>query len=306
MKVLITGGAGFIGLHTCRAFLDAGDEAAIIDKEFSYKITRNMPKDVTLHIEDIREKSSVMSVFEYEKPDAVVHLAAQISVSASVADPENDMRTNILGTVNVLEACREYGVRSLVMASSAAVYGEPRSLPLTEEHTAAPLSPYGLSKLTCERYLAWYGNAYNMNCIALRYSNVYGPGQGISGEGGVAAIFADRLRSGRQPVIYGDGGQTRDFVYVGDVARANRLAAVYPGKLNGVMNIGTGEAVSVNELLSIMGGVLGVSPAPRYENPREGDIRHSRLSGEKAQEVLGWRPEWSLEDGIGELLKPTL
>jgi UDP-glucose 4-epimerase len=301
MKVLITGGAGFIGSHTCRAFLDGGDVVAVLD-DLSHGRAENVPEGARLYKADVRDSAQTARIVSEEKPDALVHLAAQISVAASAADPEADARTNILGTLNVLEACKANGVKSVVLASSAAVYGEPSALALTEEHLPAPISPYGLSKLACERYLAWYGMTYGINCAALRYANVYGPGQDAAGEGGVAAVFADKLLSGQTPVIHGDGGQTRDFVYVGDVARANRMAAIYPDKLNTVMNIGTGAAVSVNDLLREMGTVLGIDPNPGRAPSRQGDIRHSRLSGEKALKIIGWRPMWSLIDGIKRLL----
>jgi len=239
------------------------------------------------------------AVFATERPQAVAHQAAQVSVPRSLREPQGDLAVNAGGTLNLLEYARRHGVERFILASSAAVYGEPRYLPLDEEHPVAPLSPYALSKYTAERYCALYRDLHGLSVCILRYANVYGPRQTAHAEGGVVALFAEALARGEAPVIFGDGEQTRDFVHVADVAGAN-LAAVGAGE--GVFNIGTGRATSVNQLWRHLGELAGVSRTPVHRPPRAGDIRDSVFNPERAREVLGWRPRYDLRSGLAAML----
>lgn len=298
MKAVITGGAGFIGSHTVSCFLASGAQVFVID-DLSHGRAENVPEGVVLYKTDVRDAAEINRIFIKEKPDVLVHLAAQISVPVSVREPAADAAVNIQGTVNCLEACRNNGTNRVVLASSAAVYGEPRTLPLTEDCPTSPLSFYGLSKLTAEGYLALYQELFGLSCCVLRYANVYGPGQDPAGEGGVVAVFHDRMKQGQIPAIHGDGGQTRDFVFVKDVARANYTAAV--SDATGVYNVGTGLPVSVLELFNTMAKVFNVDAVPAFAPPRTGDIRDSRLSPGKIAKHMKWTAEYNLERGLGEL-----
>jgi len=231
----------------------------------------------------------------------VVHLAAQVDVQRSLREPLADAETNILGAVNLLEACRRFNVGKVIYASSAAVYGSPAYLPVDEKHPVEPQSPYGASKHTVEHYLRIYGEVYGVRYTALRYANVYGPRQDATGEGGVVAIFVDKLLNGEAPKIFGDGEQTRDFVFVKDVAAAN-LAALHRGD-GMILNVSTGAGLSVNSLFQTLKKITGSGLTPVNCLPRPGDITHSYLANEKAREALEWRPLHSLEEGLRETVK---
>ncbi|HHW58009.1 MAG TPA: SDR family oxidoreductase [Clostridia bacterium] len=299
MKVLVTGGAGFIGSHIVDLLIENGYEVVIVDnlstgkEEFINKKAVFYKKDIT--------DDDLYEIFEKEKPDYVIHQAAQIDVQRSIDDPVFDAKVNILGTVNLLESCRKSGIKKVIYASSAAVYGNPEYLPIDEGHRINPISSYGISKHTAEHYFEVYSQLYDLKYTILRYANVYGIRQDPKGEGGVISIFTDKMLKGERPVIFGDGNQTRDFVYVKDVAKAN-LLALERGD-NEVVNISTGKPTSINELVEIMNKIMNTSLKPIYTEPRKGDIMHSYLDNKKALDVLGWRPEYSLEDGLKETIE---
>ncbi|HUW63968.1 MAG TPA: SDR family oxidoreductase [Spirochaetia bacterium] len=295
MRILVTGGAGFIGSHVCHALLQEGHRVSVLD-DLSTGRLENVPPGVAFH--HLSVTGELDTVFETERPGAVVHLAAQVSVPRSLQEPGRDLAVNAGGTLNILEHGRRFGVERFILASSAAVYGEPRYLPLDEEHPVSPCSPYALSKYTAEQYMALYRNLYGLSCCVLRYANVFGPRQAVHAEGGVVAIFCERLAGGRVPVIFGDGEQTRDFVYVEDVVRAN-CAALTAGE--GVFNIGTGQATTVNRLWRCLKELTGSRMEPDYRPSRPGDIRDSLFNPARAAQVLGWQPSYGLESGLAAM-----
>ena len=254
MAVLVTGGAGFIGSHTVDLLVEEGTEVVVIDDLSSGKL-ENLEHTVPFYRLDVRSKEVERCFLEHEI-DAVIHLAAQVSVESSLKEPQRDMEINLGGTLNLLELCRKHDVAKFVFASSVAVYGEPKYVPVDEQHELAPLAPYGCSKLASEFYLKLYSRLYGLQTVSLRYANVYGPRQRSDGEGGVIAIFARRALLGEPLVIYGDGNQTRDFVYVRDVARANLLALGRSVKSLG-LNIATSKETSINQLVEILKQQLG-------------------------------------------------
>jgi UDP-glucose 4-epimerase len=298
MRALVTGGAGFIGSHIVDSLLLSGAHVAVLD-DLSTGRAENVRPGVRLYRVRVQDPG-LDGVISSERPEVVFHQAAQVSVPASIRAPLADGEVNLLGTINLIEACLRHGAPKIVFASSAAVYGQPVYLPIDEEHPVAPLAPYGVSKLAAEFYLAMYARTRGLHYTVLRYANVYGPRQDAAGEGGVVAIFAGRLRRGEPPAIFGDGGQTRDFVHVRDVAAANRLAAA--GGDGQVFNIGTGARITVNTLWETFCRVAGRRLAPVYAPPRPGDILHSSLSPEKARRELAWRAETALDKGLEETL----
>lgn len=298
MKVLVTGGAGFIGSHVVELLLAKGLCAAVVDNLSSGKVG-HVPDDVPFFQVDLTNEK-LQEVVKDVRPDAIVHLAAQADVRRSVLDPAFDATVNILGTLRLLDAAVRHGVRKVIFASSAAVYGEPDRLPVDEGHPIRPSSPYGISKHTVEHYLAVYRKLHGLQYTVLRYANVYGPRQDHLGEGGVVAVFCHRIATGQSPTIFGDGSQTRDFVYVGDVARANLLAL---GRGDGeVLNVSTGVPVSVNALFEELRQAAGQPINPVYAPARPGEILNSRLDNRRAAEVLGWRPLTNLSDGLQQTL----
>lgn len=295
MRVLVTGGAGFIGSHLVEQLLVGGADVAVLDDLSRGSLANLDPRAVLFH-GDIREAAFVRETLAQVRPEVVFHHAAQVDVQTSVADPALDAAINTGGAINLLEACRAAGVRKVVYASSAAVYGDPLRLPVDEKHPLNPLSGYGISKHTAEHYLAAYRALYGLQFTALRYANVYGPRQDATGEGGVVAIFVDRLLRGEPPRIFGDGEQTRDFIYAGDVAAAN-LAALYKGD-GQVLNVSTGRAVTVNRLFALLQELTGVYLPAEYFPPRPGDIRDSYLDCTAAQKALGWQAATGLREGL--------
>lgn len=297
MKILVTGGAGFIGSHLMRKLKEAGHEAVALDN-LSTGLRENLLPDMKLVVMDTHDKA-VEDVFQKEHFDAVVHLAAQTLVSDSMTDPENDMYQNVAGTVRILECCRKYGVQRVIFSSSAATYGDvdEKALPISETLPQAPLSFYGLTKKTAEKYLELYHLAYGLDYVVLRFANVYGERQGDGGEGGVISIFTKRLAQGKGITIFGDGKQTRDFVYAGDIADGIIDALTTDAK-NTAYNLSTTEETSLNELVQILSRIAGKDITPAYDKPREGDIYRSSLNNAKAICNLGWKPKVSLEEGL--------
>jgi UDP-glucose 4-epimerase len=293
MRAIVTGGAGFIGSHVADALLARDDEVHVLDN-LATGSRENVPEGATLHVQDIREDLTPL-VAEL-RPDAVFHLAAQADVGTSVEQPDFDADVNVLGTVRVLEAARKAGAPVVFTSTGGAIYGEC-DRPAREDDPRRPLSPYGTSKLAGEEYLATWNRLHGTRNVTCRLGNVYGPRQLPSLEGGVIAIFLDRLRDGQPTTIFGDGGQTRDFVYVGDVARA-LLAASADG--DGIYNVGTGVETSVLDLHRLCARVAGSDAEPELVDPRPGDLLHSVLDRSRAEQELGWRPEHDLEQGLRE------
>ena len=297
MKILVTGGAGFIGSHLVRQLMEAGDDVISLDN-LSTGLRENLPTDARLEVMDTHDER-VEDLFRKEHFDAVVHLAAQTLVSDSMTDPQNDMYQNIAGTVHILECCRKYGVQRVIFSSSAATYGDvdEKALPVQETLPQIPLSFYGLTKMTVEKYLALYHLAFGIHYVVLRFANVYGERQGDGGEGGVISIFAKRLAQGKGITIFGNGKQTRDFVYAGDIARGIRKALTTENA-DTCYNLSTQEETSLNDLVDILSRITGKEITPDYGPVREGDIYRSALSNEKAVKNLHWTPEVSLEEGL--------
>lgn len=297
MKVLVTGGAGFIGSHLVRNLIAVGDEVIVLDN-LSTGRRENLPPKVNLEVLDIHD-ARVDTLFQKENFDAVVHLAAQTLVSDSMTNPENDMYQNISGTVHILECCRKYGVKRIIFSSSAATYGDvdEMDLPIPETMLQLPLSFYGLTKMTAEKYLDLYQRIFGIEYVVLRFSNVYGERQGNGGEGGVISIFAKALALRKEIIIFGDGNQTRDFVYAGDIARGIQDSLVTE-HCNTSYNLSSGIEVSLNDLVNIFSEITNKPIVPQYGSAREGDIIRSSLANKKAQDELHWTPEVSLKEGL--------
>lgn len=295
MRILVTGGAGFIGSNIVDACLQQGHEVTVVDNLSSGK-KENINHDANFFNIDICDEA-VGNVFKQGKFDVVSHHAAQIDVRKSVANPVFDARVNILGSLNLLQNCVQYGVKKIIFASTGgAIYGEQEEFPATESHSTNPLSPYGAAKLSVEHYLFFYEQIYGLNSTVLRYANVYGPRQDPHGEAGVVAIFTQKLLNGEQPLINGDGMQTRDFVYVGDVVKANMLALSYNG--GGVFNIGTGIEVTVNKLFNQLVDIIGANVEEKHGPPKSGEQKRSVIDFKKANKTIGWSPQVSLENGL--------
>jgi len=296
MKIIVTGGAGFIASHIVDAFLREGHEVFIID-DLSSGRRENINPNATFYHMDIRKRSELEEIFSLVQPDIVDHHAAQINVRRSVEDPVYDASINIIGTLNILELSRRYGVKKVIFASTGgAIYGEVDGL-ADESTPTLPISPYGARKRAVEIYLNYYNTVFGLNYVALRYANVYGPRQDPFGEAGVIAIFSERILSGKPCIIYGDGEQTRDYVYVMDVVDANIKALTCP---TGIYNIGTSIETSVNQLIEFLKEASGRDFPVIYDAPRQGEVRRIALSYKRANEVLGWKPNISLKDGIRE------
>lgn len=299
MRILVTGGAGFIGSHIVDLLIKEGHDVFVIDNLSHGKI-ENINKNARFFNVDIRSEDT-KKVFSEVKPDVVYHEAAQISVADSVKDPFKDAQINILGTINILENCKNFNVKKVIYPASAAIFGEPKYLPIDEKHELNMISPYGVTKHTVEHYLKVYNKLYGINYTVLRYSNVYGKRQDSSGEGGVIAIFIHKLLNGETPVIYGDGNQSRDFVYVKDVAAANLIAL--NGLDNDIYNVSTNTKISINSLLNVIENILKRNVEPEYKSERDGDIKDSYMSYKKLNMCCGWKPNYDLKCGIVDMLK---
>ena len=295
VRVLVTGGAGFIGSRLARRLKDEGCLVAVVDN-LSSGSAGNVPGGVELKECDLLA-AGLRKVFEEVRPEVVFHLAAQMDVRKSVADPAFDCRVNIEGSLRLLELCREFGTERVVFSSTGgAIYGEQDTFPAAEEHPQSPLSPYGVAKLAVEKYLHYYSEVHGLKTTALRYSNVYGPGQNPHGEAGVIAIFSNQLIRGDTPTIYGDGEQTRDYVYVDDVVAAN--LAAFRDSLSGCYNVGTGVETTVNGVLGTLCAAAGSLFSPIHAAGRAGEQQRSCLDSGRLQRSTAWRPTVSLLDGL--------
>lgn len=294
MRAVVTGGAGFIGSHVADALLARGDEVHVVDN-LATGSRDNVPEGAELHERDIREVATG-DVYDAVRPDVVFHLAAQADVGTSVEQPDFDAEVNVLGTIRVLEGARRVGARVVFTSTGGAIYGECER-PAREDDPRHPLSPYGTSKLAGEEYLATWQRLHGLHTVTCRLGNVYGPRQLPSLEGGVIAIFLDRMRDGEPTTIFGDGRQTRDFVYVGDVSQA--LLAAAEGD-PGVYNVGTGVETSVLDLHGLCRSVSGRGAEPQFAAARPGDLLRSVLDPDLAERELGWRAARSLEQGLAE------
>lgn len=302
MQILVTGGAGFIGSHIVDAYIEAGHRVVVIDDLSSGK-AENLDPNAAFYQLDIRSPG-VARIFEIHRPEVVSHHAAQMDVRYSVKDPGHDAQINILGTLNILEQCRRYEVRGCILASSGgAIYGEHDYLPTPEECAHQPLSPYGVGKLAAEHYLRLYEETFQIKGLVLRYANVYGPRQNPHGEAGVVAIFCQAMLQGKPLVVNGDGEQTRDYVYIKDVVKANLLALdhLLTSALRfqiRILNIGTGIETSVNSILEKLSKASGRRATHRNAPCRPEEQRRSALDSKRAQELLGWSPEVPLDEGL--------
>ncbi len=294
--ILVTGGAGFIGSHIVDKLIENNYDVIILDNLTTGNKNNINPKAEFVNA-DIRDKDLDEKI-NFKDVEVVIHQAAQINVRYSVENPVNDANINILGIINILEFMEKYDINKIIFASSVGIYGESNYLPVDENHPINPLSPYGLSKYVGEEYIKLYNRLYGIEYAILRYSNVYGERQDPRGEAGVISIFIDKMLKNQNPVIFGDGNQTRDFVYVGDVARANLMALNWK---NEIVNIGTGKETSVNELFNIIKNEIGFKGTAIYDTPREGEIYRIYLNIKKA-ESLGWEPEVDLKDGIKKVV----
>ena len=296
LKVLVTGGAGFIGSHIVDRLLNEGYEVVIID-DLSSGVEKNINKNAKFYRLDIKNPN-LESVFKNERPDYINHLAAQKDVRVSVSDPVYDAGINVLGTINILQNCVKYGVKKIVFASTGgAIYGEQDFFPAPETHPARPISPYGITKLCAEHYMFYYKAIHGLDYASLRYSNVYGPRQDPHGEAGVVAIFIQKMLNGSQPVINGDGGQTRDFVYVEDVANASILA-IRSKTSDSIFNIGTGVETSINRVFNYLRDIIDPSIDEIHGPSKQGEQRRSVIECSKAKNILHWEPKVSLANGL--------
>ncbi len=298
-RVLVTGGAGFIGSHVAELFLGAGWEVAVLDDLSSGK-RENVPGGARFYPCDVRGAAAAEAIAR-ERPEVLCHHAAQIDVRRSMADPRLDCDVNLGGLLNVVQAAVRAGVGQVLFASSGgAIYGDTDQIPTREDHPARPASHYGVSKAAGELYLGVFRQASGLRAASLRYANVYGPRQDPLGEAGVVAIFCGRLLEGRPCTVNGDGGQTRDYVYVGDVARANLLAA--ERGFDGALNVGTGVETDVNALHRSLALAAGVEARPEHGPAKPGEQRRSCLDASAAAAAIGWRPTVALEEGLGRTL----
>jgi len=321
-KILVTGGAGFIGSHLVDALIERGYKVVVIDNLSTGKKENLNPEFFKKSKVSAKAKfykvdicsPKVSEIFEKEKPEIVFHLAAQINVRKSVEDPISDAKTNILGSLNIIKSfIREIGVQSLehsrnskfIFASSGgAIYGKVQKIPTPENYLPNPISPYGIAKLTIERYLKFYKETFGLNFISLRFANVYGPRQDPKGEAGVVSIFIDKILKRERPIIFGSGNQTRDFVFVEDVVSALLKAIEYQGNKE-VFNIGTGIETSINELEELISKIIDKKIQPKFEPAKPGDLKRSCLDISLAKKELKWKPKYNLENGLKKTIKWT-
>ncbi|MEO6462267.1 MAG: NAD-dependent epimerase/dehydratase family protein [Candidatus Eisenbacteria bacterium] len=300
MRILVTGGAGFIGSNVADRFVALGHDVAVLD-DLSTGRRENIPAAARFFEASLDDRAAVDQALAAFRPEVVDHHAAQIDVRHSVTDPIADATTNILGGIGLLEAAVRHGVRKFIYASTGgALYGEGRQLPATESHPAPPEAPYGISKYALEHYLYFYRLAYGLDVTVLRYPNVYGPRQNPHGEAGVNAIFIGLMVDGKAPTIFGDGEQVRDYVYVDDVVRANELSLA--GGAGETVNLGWGRGVSVNDIVRTLNTLLGTTLAPIHAAARPGEVQRIYLDATRARDVLGWEPLVTFEEGLARTL----
>ena len=296
MKILVTGGAGFIGSHLLQLLQGQQGVEVVVYDNLSSGRREHVPKGIRLVEGDVRDAEGLANLFASEAFDSVVHLAAQTMVPYSLSHPEEDCQINLLGLINILECCRKYAVKHIVFASSAAVYGENLNIPLHEEEKPMPTSAYGITKMASEHYLRMYHDLYGLNTTVLRFANVYGERQGAGGEGGVVSIFCKLLAAGQGVTVFGNGEQTRDFVYAGDIAEALWRGSQLEG--HHVINISTQKETSVNQLLAAFKQAVGREFPVQYAPIREGDIFRSVLANGRCVELLGFCPAMNLQEGV--------
>jgi UDP-glucose 4-epimerase len=295
MRVLVTGGAGFIGSHLVDALVVRGDEVAVVD-DMSGGRPGRVPDQAIVHKLSVTDGAAVAAVADDFRPELICHLAARVDVRMSVSDPADDALVNVVGTVNVLEAAREVGARVILGSTGAVIYGRDAPIPSLEDVLPLPESPYGVAKNSAEQYVELYNRLHATSHVVLRLANVYGPRQDPAGQVGVVAIFCARVLAGKHPVVYGDGGQTRDFIYVGDAVSAY-LAAADRGR-PGIWNIGSGAEVSIRQLATVISEVSGHEIKPVFAAARPGELRRGALASKRALRDLGWAPTVSLTEGV--------
>ncbi|NQV13058.1 MAG: SDR family oxidoreductase [Parcubacteria group bacterium] len=301
MKVIVTGGAGFIGSHIVDNLIAKDYQVVVIDNLVTGK-KENLNPAAKFYQEDIRKKEAVAKIFAAEKPDLVCHQAAHASVIKSTEDPQYDAEVNILGSLNVLQACLQTKIKKVVFASTGgALYGDTDERPTPETHTTKPISPYGVAKLSIEQYLHYFHQIHKLPYVVLRYANVYGPRQDPHGEAGVVAIFSQKMIADEQPVINGDGKQTRDYVYVKDVVEAN-AKALESDLDNTTFNIGTGQETSVNELFVELAKAAGKQVEEKHGPAKPGEQKTSALDCQKIKQQLNWQPTVDLAEGLRETI----
>ena len=296
MKILVTGGAGFIGSHLLQLLQGQQGVEVVVYDNLSSGRREHVPKGIRLVEGDVRDAEGLARLFVSEGFDSVVHLAAQTMVPYSLSHPEEDCQINLLGLINILECCRKYAVKHIVFSSSAAVYGDNLNIPLHEEEKPMPTSAYGITKMASEHYLRMYHDLYGLNTTVLRFANVYGERQGAGGEGGVVSIFCKLLAAGQGVTVFGNGEQTRDFVYAGDIAEALWRGSQLEG--HHVINISTQKETSVNQLLAAFKQAVGREFPVQYAPIREGDIFRSVLANRRCVELLGFCPAMNLQEGV--------
>jgi len=295
MNILVTGGAGFIGSNVADAFINEGHTVIILD-DFSSGKQENVHPKAKVYKMDIQD-ARVEQIFRDEKIEVMCHHAAQMDVRKSVADPKFDASVNVQGFLNLMECGRKYGLKKVIFSSTGgAIYGEQDYFPADEQHPMRPLSPYGITKLVTEKYLFFYKEIYGIDHVILRYANIYGPRQNPHGEAGVVAIFSQRMLKGEQPVINGEGKQTRDYVFVGDVVQANLLGLKYTG--SNIFNIGTGIETDVNQLFHHIKKLTGSTCEENHIPAKAGEQMRSVITSKKITDMLGWKPTVTLEEGL--------
>jgi UDP-glucose 4-epimerase len=300
VKILVTGGAGFIGSHLVDRLVQEGHEVVVVDN-LSTGRRRNLNRAAEFYKRDV-QGSRMESVFRRERPVVLIHLAAQMNIRRSVEDPLFDAQVNILGTLNVLDHAVRYGTRKVIFASSGgAIYGEQDVFPAPESHATRPLSPYGISKLTGEYYLAYYQRVSGIQYVSLRFSNVFGPRQDPYGEAGVVAIFCQKMLAGEQPIINGNGRQTRDFIYVDDVVEAHMT--VLGKDIQGVYNVGTAHETTINELFGKLADLTKSGCRQLYGPAKKGEQARSVVDASKLRQELGWEPRVSLDEGLARTVE---